>query len=211
MKKILFVVFAVALVAFTACTKEEANFGSNAPVGSIKFVASFDQDTKTVLNSSSKTEWEQGDLISINGVKFEAVESGAQVTFRNLEQPTGEFHEPFLAVYPYSANMTYSGSTCAGVVLSDSQEATEASFAQNAAIEMAYTNTTYLSFKNVCSVVKFKVGTDNITSVEITANNGENLAGTINLNYNNGAPIATVASGGSSKVTLSGTFNKTPY
>ena len=85
MKKILFVVAAVALMAFTACNKEEINTGVETVAGTVEFVAGFDAETKTTL-SEGKTLWVEGDEISINGQIFEIkelVNEGESAVFIN--------------------------------------------------------------------------------------------------------------------------------
>ena len=73
MKKILFMVAAVALMVLTACNKDEFQGGMDAAAGTVEFVAGFDVDTKTDLaddensKSGKKTIWTDGDKISING------------------------------------------------------------------------------------------------------------------------------------------------
>ena len=208
MKKNLFLVAAVASIMLTACVKEEYNVSENAPVGTIEFTASFDAETKTTLNNG-KTEWLKGDEISINGVKFTATASGTSVKFTNAETPQGEFKAPFTAVYPYSQNLNFADGSVSGVLLNPNQTAKASSFADGSVPEIAYTETNQLSFKNACSVVKFKFSKTGVTKVEISSNNGEDLAGTVKLAYNDGIPLTELESNGSSTVTLTGNFDTT--
>ena len=64
-----------------------------------------------------------------------------------------------------------------------------------------------LQFKNVCAYIKV-TPTFDCTSIVIKSNGNENLAGTVTVDYNNGAPTATVTTNGSNKVLLSGTITK---
>lgn len=148
MKKILLMVTAVALMVFSACNKEEVNYGAGAPVGTIEFVAGFDVDTKTTLNAG-KTEWKKGDEISINGVKFTAQNDGPTSTFLNAEEPAEDFGAPFTAIYPYDSK---------GNVPSD-QTAHEGNFDPKAVVEIAESDNHELSFKNKTSLLKFQVPT----------------------------------------------------
>ena len=170
MKKILFVVAAVASMVFTACNKEEFSVSENAPVGTIEFTASFDAETKTTLNNG-KTEWVEGDEISINGVKFTANESGASVKFTNAETPQGEFKAPFTAVYPYSKT------------LPSEQTVSDGTFADESVVSVAYIEgkgSNNLTFKHVSSVIKFQVAND--VNSEIVFESSENLAGILGVN-----------------------------
>ena len=167
MKKILFLVAAVVSMVFTACIKEELNVNENAPVGSIEFTASFDAETKTILNSG-RTEWVKGDEISINGVKFTANASGASVKFTNAETPQGEFKAPFKAVYPYSSE------------LPATQTVKNGTFADKSVVSVAYiegNDENNLTFKHVSSVIKFQVATEGVT--ELVFSSSKDLAGKI--------------------------------
>ena len=147
MKKNLFMVAAVALMVFSACNKEEINYGAGAPVGSIEFVAGFDVDTKTTLEAG-KTEWVAGDEISINGVKFVAQNDGPTSTFLNAEEPAEDFGAPFTAIYPYGSDGVPS-----------EQTAYAGNFDPMAVVETATSNDHNLKFKNESSLLKFRVPT----------------------------------------------------
>ena len=64
-----------------------------------------------------------------------------------------------------------------------------------------------LQFKNVCAYIKV-TPTFDCASIVIKSNGSENLAGTVTVDYNDGAPTATVTKNGSNKVHLSGTITK---
>ena len=230
MKKNLFMVAAVALMAMVSCNKEEVNQSGPevAPEPSyyVEFTAQIDNEetpapspapaqtqTKTTYDESNKkTLWENKDEISVNGKKFyttELADDGLSARFINFEE-LGEFGKPYVAVTPYQSSHAVNGTTVSGVVLKSEQTATSASFESNAVIAMAYNaDGNVLAFKNACSIVKFKVGTANVKEVTITSNNGENLAGTVTLDYNNGEPTATVTANGTSTIKLAGDFNTT--
>lgn len=157
MKKNLFVVAAVALMAFTACNKEEFNYGAGAPVGSIEFTAGFEAETKTTL-ADGKTVWVKGDEISINGLKFVAQNDGASATFINDEVPTEPFKAPYVAIYPYTS----------GGKVPSTQGAYVDNFDPKAVIEIAESDNHELSFKNVTSLLKFQVPT-NCETVTLTS------------------------------------------
>ena len=197
MKKILFVVAAVASIMLTACVKEEYNVSENAPVGTIEFTASFDAETKTTLNNG-KTEWVEGDEISINGVKFTANESGASVKFTNAETPQGEFKAPFTAVYPYSKT------------LPSEQTVSDGTFADESVVSVAYIDekgNSNLTFKHVSSVIKFQV-TNNVAS-DIVFESSKALAGKLTVTASADALTYGVSGDASTKITVkssTGTF-----
>lgn len=193
MKKILFLVAAVASIMLTACVKEEYNVSENAPVGTIEFTASFDAETKTTLNNG-KTEWLKGDEISINGVKFTANEAGASVKFTNAETPTGEFKAPFTAVYPYSSK------------LPATQTVSNGTFEDETVVSVAYIEerADVLNFKHVSSVIKFQVSTEGVKELVFESN--KDLAGAINVNKD----ASYTVSNGSKTITVkpkNGTFS----
>lgn len=197
MKKILFMVAAVASMVFTACNKEEFSVNENAAVGTIEFTASFDAETKTTLNNS-KTEWIKGDEISINGVKFTANASGASVKFTNAETPQGEFKAPFTAVYPYS------------MTLPSEQTVSNGTFADESVVSVAYIDekgNSNLTFQHVSSVIKFQV-TNNVAS-EIVFESSKALAGKLTVTASADALTYDVSDDASTKITVkssTGTF-----
>ena len=154
MKKNLFMVAAVALMAMVSCNKEEINVGNDVvdtvkPSVTVEFVASVEAETKTTLVGEAgkkRTEWVAGDAISINGVKFVTEEAGAKVVFTNAEELPSDFAAPFTAVYPYGAD---------GVPAA--QTAVAGNFDPKAVIETATSDNYSLSFKNSTSLLKFQV------------------------------------------------------
>lgn len=154
MKKNLFMVAAVALMAMVSCNKEEINGGNDVvdtvkPSVTVEFVASVEAETKTTLVGEAgkkRTEWVAGDAISINGVKFVTEEAGAKVVFTNAEELPSDFAAPFTAVYPYGAD---------GVPAA--QTAVAGNFDPKAVIETATSDNYSLSFKNSTSLLKFQV------------------------------------------------------
>lgn len=149
MKKNLFVVAAVALMAFTACNKEEFNASVDAQAGTVEFVAGFDVDTKTALDDTkTKTLWAENDEISINGFVFkvsELIDGGTSAKFVN-EEDLKDFGAPFTACYP--ANVTEIPAV---------QYAFADNFDPKAVVEKAYSDDYNLSFQNVASLLKFRV------------------------------------------------------
>ena len=148
MKKNLFIVAAVALMALVSCNKEELGNNTNGVV----FVAELEQDasTKTALGDKGETGrkalWVEGDKISINGTEFTAVAGGEVAEFTT----TADFTEAdvYRAVYP--ASSYYSDTH---VLIPETQDGTFA----NASIAVAESNTNTLVFKNFSSILKFQV------------------------------------------------------
>ena len=218
MKKNLFMVAAVALMAMVSCNKEEVNQSGPevAPEPSyyVEFTAQIDNEetpapaqtqTRTAYDKTNNTtKWIDGDLISVNGKRFKIKElaaDGLSATFINDEELGEDFGAPFTAIYPYNA-------TEGSAVVPSTQTVTDGTFADESVVTVAYSaeNNT-LSFKHVTSVVKFQVATEGVS--ELTFSSSVALAGTISVNANEGGEPTYEATAGSKTITVkpeSGTF-----
>lgn len=153
MKKNLFMVAAVAMMALTACNKEEVAGGnpaeSQTPATVVEFTASFAQ-TKTELNAEGKkTLWVETDRIDINGQEFkikELVDGGLAAKFENVNELPANFAAPFTAKYPYGVEEVPA-----------TQTAYAGTFDPDAVLEIATSDDHNLSFTNVTSLLKFQV------------------------------------------------------
>ena len=200
MKKNLFMVAAVALMALVSCNKEEINNGvQEAPVSDIVFEAETPM-TKTTIGEADENgvrpvSWVVGDKITINGSEFKASElkdNKAIFVTENLNFTTAESYD---AIYPASA-----GKSFAAVTIAAKQDGTFA----NASISVAQSETQSLSFKNVASLLKFQVPAN---ASEVTIESTANLAGTFNVTFDaEGNPVIGQVSNGSKKITLTGSF-----
>ena len=197
MKKNLFMVAAVALVALVSCNKETDSPVQPAPVSDIKFEAEFvNEQTKTSIgdaeNGYRTVTWELGDLVHINGTLFTATgrkEDGKAIfETENLDFATAEQYN---AIYPASA-----GTSLAAVTIPAAQDGTFA----NAAIAVAQSENRSLAFMNVASLIKFQVPAAYSTvTIESTAN----LAGAVSVSFNeDGVPVIGEVTNASKKITL---------
>ena len=227
MKKNLFMVAAVALMAMISCNKEEMNnIGEPqtpevvAPSYYVEFTADLGADEETVAPipqsaatkttydaTNKKTKWVAGDLIAVNGKKFEikeVLDGGLSARFVNAEELGEEFNPPYTAVYPYDA-------TAGQAVVPSTQTVSDGTFADEAVVAVGYSaDDNVLSFKHVCSVIKFTVSTSGLTELEFSSE--ADLAGTINVNANAGADPTYSVKSGSKTITVkpsSGTFSTT--
>ena len=172
MKKNLFMVAAVALMALVSCNKEEINNGGveatqpQEPSVVVEFTASLGEDTKTTLDfANKKTLWVETDAISINGQKFtiKEIQEDGKAIFVNAGTLPEDFAAPFTAIYPFGSD----GKVPAA------QKAVAGNFDPEAVIETANSENYTLSFTNVTSLLKFQVPAA-CKSVSISAT--ENLA-----------------------------------
>ena len=200
MKKNLFMVAAVALMALVSCNKEEINNGvQETPVSDIVFEAETPM-TKTTIGEADENgvrpvSWVVGDKITINGSEFKASElKGNKAIFvtENVDFTTAESYD---AIYPATA-----GTSLSAVTIAAKQDGTFA----NASISVAQSETQSLSFKNVASMLKFQVPA---TASEVTIESTANLVGTFGVTFDNeGNPVIGQVSNGSKKITLTGSF-----
>ena len=186
MKKNLFMVAAVALMAMVSCNKEEiTNNGVQEVASDIVFVGEFDQDdqedqeddTKIALgelvDKVRKTTWVAGDQIKINGTVFSAQADGASTEFKTTES-FDETAKTFRAVYPASSYVSTSAV--------DIPAAQGGTFAE-ASIAVAESSTTSLKFNNLVTILKFQVP---VNCSKVTFESTASIAGRITVNYKDG-------------------------
>ena len=202
MKKNLFMVAAVALMAMISCNKVQINGGQEPqapqvvePSYYVEFTADLGADeevvaptsqsaaTKTAYDATNKkTKWLAGDLISVNGKKFEIKEvlnGGLSARFVNVEDLGDSFDPPYTAIYPYNA-------TAGQAVVPATQTVSDGTFADESVVAVGYSaEDNVLSFRHVCSVVKFTVSTAGVTELEFSS--AGDIAGTVSVNANAGA------------------------
>ena len=159
MKKNLFMVAAVALIATVSCNKELENNSVQGPASDVVFVAELEQpgddvevaapaaaQTKTALGSTTNgvtaVNWVGNEKVNINGVEFTTTSTGAKATFtttKSFDNTAAKFD----AIYPSTA-----GTALTAVTIPASQNGT---FAE-AAISVATSTTTSLTFTNFFSL-----------------------------------------------------------
>lgn len=200
MKKILFW-SAVTLFAAVSCNKVE----NDAPVQESNvpsFVASVDgADTKTVIDGM-KSYWNGTEGIRVldgtlaKGKVYTAtVEKSQTATFNEVDGLVLNETADYLAVYPEgpAGSVTWDGDVASSAKkfwLPGDQTATEGSYDPSTHIAVAYTEAgnTNLEFKNVVSLVKFTLQSDNVSEVCFYGNNSDVIAGNFDVTYNNGNP-----------------------
>ena len=197
-------------LGLVSCVKENMT-GVDAD-GLTTFKAVYaDAQTKTVLDGLTPM-WTPEDKISIyDGKNNEFVNAGtsnsASTQFNGKLEGKGRTH--YLAAYPYNSDLTFSfmGMTVYSLNIPEMQNAVVGSYDPSAAVAIAYSQNTTLAFKNVCSLLKFKIVSDGVTSVTIIPN-GENeiLAATFNATIDTETRITVID--GKETVTLNGDFKK---
>lgn len=216
----------------SSCSKDEMSSEDEIPAGTdsslnagkvkMEFKAGNDPVSRTVLvdgDDENKVNWEANDTISLfdpnsNNI-FTTSDGGASVTFTGSAK---DGQSTYYALYPYDDKATISGSIIT-TTLPAEQTAREGSFDKMLNPSVAKSgNDKILKFKNACAVVKFTLGSvpdgKNIVKAMFRGNNGESLAGPIQIDASSETPVATVQTDfAGTEVTLNGNFisGKTYY
>ena len=202
-------------MVFPACTRELAGnlFDEQPDLSGLKtmtFTAvqeSQEGATKATIDSRD-IKWSTGDALSV----FDGI--GNQVFSLDGEggSTSGSFTgsaataSTYFAIYPYTEGASLRDSKIISAVLPTLQTATAGSADPAAMLMMATsTDASTLSFKNVCAYVKVTPAFD-CSGIELISKGSENLAGTVNLDYNDGVPVAEVTANGTNYVSLTGTI-----
>lgn len=193
---------ASAIVLAASCVKENTPESSEKNlVNYVPMEFSTAVETKTELTAEGKVNWLAGDQISIidnspaaetHNNQFTVVAGGSSsATFTGT---VPEDADEFYALYPYKSNASITdGSLSAS--LPANQNAKLGSFADDLAFMIAKADAdNKLSFKNVCSHIKFTLaeGITNAKSITLMGNKAEILAGNFSVAWNNGDPAVTV-------------------
>ena len=165
MKK-LFKTLPLALIVMSiySCTSDDETVQDVNDISSVvtTFTCTQENDgttTKAALGSEGKILWESGDAISIfdgNKANYKyslGSESNGKST--GTFSGTGAVTGPYVAVYPYTAGATLNNDgTVSNIVLPDEQEAVAGGFDPKAALMIAKSETTTLTFKNAVGFIK---------------------------------------------------------
>lgn len=162
----------------------------------VVFTASMDgADSKAVLNETSKcSEWEAGDKVTIhNGTTgFEFTAAGAGASTELSYTGTGFSGSKFMAVYPAGTYTADVNEKTVNAYIPTWQQAQTGTYHHDAALAVAYTENSNLTFKNATSLLKFTVNTDNVTHVVFHGNNDEGITGNVSVSLAEGAPKVEV-------------------
>ena len=202
-------------LAFSACTREltEKIIDEQPDLSKLKtmtFTAVHEKQegaTKATIDSRD-IKWSSGDALSVfDGIgnqEFSLDGDGGSTsgTFTGSAAEASSYY----ALYPYAEGASLSGSKIISAALPTMQTATAGSADPAAMLMMATsTDASTLSFKNVCAYVKVTPAFD-CTEIKLSSKGSENLAGTVTLDYNDGAPVAEVTANGTNNVSLTGTI-----
>ena len=198
MKKYIFMAVA-GMLALSSCSNDDNDVPNtqNAP-RQMTFTAGFGDEaqTRAALDGSTKeVSFETGDDISIlsannTNTRFTTTEDGASVTFTGTATADSKFY----AVYPYTPNLTLSGTTISGVEIPTVQFLAAGStcgWDPRAPIAYATTTGTSLQFHNACALLKINNNRGEAMIIQVQCD--EALTGTFSLNTSSGALSGTNA------------------
>ena len=205
MKTIRIISVAAAAAMFMACAKENIITPSSQELCPLTFNAvaaesASDDATKTVLAENGlDVLWTAGDAISVCGAASAftsdlAEGSSAKTSFSGEALAADVYY----AVYPYSAVKTWNGSTVTLELPADQVPALN-TFADGLSICYASTSAEDMAFRfeHLLGYVKFTIDENSgaVSSVKISANGGESLAGAFTVAFSDGIPSVAVTEG----------------
>lgn len=217
MRKLLIVLAAILLAA--GCQKKDADqAGQHIGEGFRALTESFEIESKTSMNSEHKILWSKGDQIAIfmdsqAASRFEVTEETAGTSsgdFTLIGTQTGkEDSDKNVAIYPYQNNIECSESSLGykvtNIVLPETQNFTNESFANGAFFMAAFSQNRNMNFKNVSGALKLQlIGDSTIKSIKIKGNNGEKLSGgaTVTVSTDGSVPTIEMAENAATSVTI---------
>lgn len=162
---------AVALL-IVACNKETPVDLSESKGESEKTFNVITESVKSTYDDATKkAQWVIGDALGVttsidNNVKCDLV-SATEGTF---DASAIKGTAPFYAVYPYSADNTFSGSVLTANVSAEQQLVAGYPVAPGALVSAAVSDNYTLSFKNCVALVAVNITRNDVTKVEVVSN-----------------------------------------
>ena len=217
MRKLLISLTAVLLAA--GCQEKTTDHaGQYVGDGFRALTESFEIESKTSMNSEHKILWSKGDQIAI--FMDSQAASRFEVTEETVGTSSGDFtligtqsgkedSDKNVAIYPYQNNIECTGSSLGykvtNIVLPETQNFTNESFANGAFFMAAFSQNLNMNFKNVSGALKLQLlGDSTIKSIKIEGNDGEKLSGgaTVTVSTDGSVPTVEMAENAATSVTL---------
>lgn len=204
MRKHTYIGMLAAMVLLAACNEQPEITILNK--GELALTARTESSTKTVVTDETFVYWEPGDEI----VVFAGDERSQFTT--DLEAPAamavfkGTFSKDLAvsdlwALYPYNADATFDGEHITTTIPA-TQNARAGSFAKGMNISVAHSSGTDLQFYNVGGGLRFSVTEEGVKKVIFEGLDGETIAGTVTIGFEEGLPKVTGVTSGSQFITL---------
>lgn len=209
-KKYILLFFA-ACIAMTACVKEDMNIAGADDL--VSFNAVYENPASKTVMDGLTPMWTPQDTISIydgnnNVFTNSLTENALSAEFKGKLEGQGIERGSFMAASPYNANYTFSfvGNFVGGMQVLPVQTAVEGGYDPKSAPAAAYTDSTTISFHNAYALIKFTIVSDGVTEVTLAGNQGEAVAGKMNVAQDE--PVRINVTKPEAKVTLQGEFKK---
>ena len=202
MKKMKFMLFAIAAMAAASCAQEIASENQNAVQVNyvdMEFTSSLEDMTKTQLDGN-KVIWTGSESISILDNSASpantqaATVSGMPGVFTASVPEATEYY----AYYPYRKDLALNGSTITACYLPQVQTPARGSFDKGRTPMIAKMNAdNNLEFKNILSHIKFTIPSDmtDVMALTLMGNDNEYLTGVFDVKWNNGDPVVVPTAG----------------
>ena len=183
---------ALIVMSIYSCTSDEETVQDANDNSSVvtTFTCTQENDgtaTKAALDSDSKTiMWKTGDAISIfDGAGNKQFTLKAESDGQKSGSFTGTCNESdsYVAVYPYTEEAQLNGNEVTGVTLPDEQKAVDNGFDPKAALMIAKSETTTLTFKNAVGFIKVTPQFNCKKIILRAANKTQPLAGKGKINF----------------------------
>lgn len=217
---------ALAALAFVGCQKDLVEITPEVPVldleATLFHATSENANTRTAIDADGTTiVWNSGDAISVfvdegteGGHKFVSnnTEPAAKAYFAGSLPALGDDPHTFWAVYPYAENVSVQKGAVS-LEIPGAQIAVAGSFDPAAFPAVAVSESRVFAFRNVCSLLKIKVGTDGIYAVTFKGNSDEVINGPATVTLSDeGVPtvVMTGVSDNEHNYQLSGIFSEEP-
>lgn len=228
-------ILAASAGIFASCASYEEispldRSGETCAPETVTFTASFEQPdtTRTSLDASTwKVKWDEGDRITVfckyrerpNSFGY-SYSTNSTLTVSDISEDgltatfTGQISvnniSEYYAIYPADEEATFTGSSLKASTkgLAAAQKPVESSFGPQLNIAAAKSTDRSFKFKNLCSLLSFKVDNDRIVSASLTSRSGAALAGgQASIDFSKDTPTIT-PSGAESTVTMNGGLKK---
>ena len=204
MKKYLALFLMPLMAACTVANLDE----QSAPVvssGSKSFTVGIESVGKAALNGL-QPEWVANDLISVfaegKNQPYAAATGGAAAKFDFVAteiDPTPATASEYYFLYPYTAEASAASATI-NTVIPNCQTAVKDGICPAAMVMVGKTTGNALSLKNCVALVKITLSDSNASTVVLTSNSGEKIAGKVSISLAGEVPAVTCT--GSSQVLL---------
>lgn len=202
----------IAALSVTSCAKEEFSDESEKTIGPEIIASQENQSgTKTILNVNEGVGtiyWKSAENINVfygtTNVQYTSKnkENVTVASFKTTEiiGATEEASTNIWGLYPYNEDAVCNGNKVTTTIAS-TQYGVPETFDDNLFTTLAHSETRELRFFNVCGGIKFSLSRDDISKITFEGNNGESLAGKVDLTFVDNVPAATTVTA-ATKITL---------